>query len=102
MNSNVVKAGKLLRVECGECEVELLGYFIAQRDFTLCEELPEFFETRPEQNEMYKFFHFEFLEEFLKVLMAKGLLVEAEHGTLRLGRDSNDVVMEFTPANEKS
>lgn len=93
----VAKAGKLLCVDRGEySDYNVTGFFVVLRDFDPRAELDEFLSAHPEQRDDYSFEP----DGFLAALLAKGLLLEVEYGTLFLGAYSCHESFSFTPAHE--
>jgi hypothetical protein len=91
------KAGKLLCMDRGEySEYQVTGFFVVLRDFNPRAELDEYLAANPEQRESYSFEQ----DGYLAALMAKGLLLEVEYGTLYLGAYSSHESFSFTPTNE--
>lgn len=93
----IAKAGKLLCVDRGEySDYNVTGFFVALRDFDPRAELDEFLNAHPEQREDYSFEQ----DMFLAALLAKGLLLEVDYGTLYLGTYSSHDSFGFTTAHE--
>lgn len=91
------KAGKLLCLESGEhSEYSVVGFFVVLRDFVPTVELAEHLEAHPEQRDPYRFEK----DSYLARLLAKGLLMEVEYGTLYLGSFSSHESFSFIPASE--
>lgn len=93
----IAKAGKLLCVDSGEYSDYIVhGFFVVLRDFDPLAELAAHLDAHPEQRERYRFRQ----ESYLAALLAKGLLMEVDYGTLYLGGYSNHEELRFTPAAE--
>lgn len=93
----IAKAGKLLCVDSGEySDYSVRGFFVVLRDFDPHAELAAHLDANPAQREAY---HFE-EDSFLAALLAKGLLLEVEYGTLHLTGYSNHEEFRFTPTAE--
>ena len=91
----IAKAGKLLCVDRGAySDYEVTGFFVVLRDFDPLAELEEYLTTHADQREAYSFEQ----DEYLAALLAKGLLVEIEYGTLYLGSYSCFDSLRYTPA----
>lgn len=96
-DKRIAKAGKLLRLDEGECgDYGVVGFFVVLRDFDPMGELEVYKEAHPDQCEHYNFEH----SGFLAMLIEKGLLLEIEYGNLYLGAYSSCDEMRFTPAND--
>ncbi len=93
----IAKAGKLLCVDSGAySDYSVRGFFVVLRDFDPHAELAAHLDANPVQREAY---HFE-EDAFLAALLAKGLLLEVEYGTLYLTGYSSHEEFRFTPAAE--
>ena len=93
----IAKAGKLLCVDSGEySDYSVSGFFVVLRDFEPMAELAAHLEAHPEQREAYSFEG----DSYLASLLAKGLLMEVDYGTLYLGAYSSHEGLGFTPAAE--
>lgn len=93
----IAKAGKLLCVDSGEYSAySVHGFFVVLRDFDPLAELAAHMDAHPEQRERYHFRQ----ESYLAALLANGLLMEVDYGTLYLGGYSNHEELIFTPAAE--
>lgn len=66
------------------------------KDFCPADELAEHLNNNPEQREMYCFEE----DSFLAAVLAKGLLLEIEYGTMHLTDYSSYEEFEFTPSND--
>ena len=94
---NIAKAGKLLCVDSGEySDYNVHGFFVVLRDFEPMAELAAHLQAHPEQRESYSFEG----GSYLASLLAKGLLMEVDYGTLHLGSYSTYESLSFTPAAE--
>ncbi len=92
----IAHAGKLICVDQGEySDYTVLGFFVVLRDFDPKAELELHMEVHPEQKEDYNFRS----DSYLAGLLAKGLLLEIEHGTLYLGAYSCANLFNFTPGD---
>lgn len=79
---STAKAGRLLCVDHGEySDYGVAGFFVVLRDFEPRVELTEFLAANKDQADDCSFEHW----AFLAALLAKGLLLEIEYGTLYLG-----------------
>ena len=90
MTNRVAKAGKLLLVDSGSySDYAVMGFFVALKDFCPQDELAEYLTQEPSNyfNE----------DKFLAILLAKGLLLEIEHGSLHLGSYSSIEDFRFYP-----
>ena len=93
----IAKAGKLLCVDSGEySDYHVTGFFVVLRDFDPRAELDEYLCVNPEQRESYQFQQ----DGYLAVLLAKGLLMEVEYGTLYLGAYLSHDSFFFTPVHD--
>lgn len=93
----IAKAGKLLCVDSGAySDYSVRGFFVVLRDFDPHAELAAHLDANPAQRESYRFEE----DSFLAALLAKGLLLEVEYGTLYLTGYSNHEEFRFTPAAE--
>lgn len=93
----MAKAGKLLCLDSGAySDYSVHGFYVVLRDFDPIAELAQHLEAHPEQRESYHFEH----DSYVATLLAKGLLLEVEYGTLYLGAYSSHEEMRFTPASE--
>lgn len=91
----IAKAGKLLCVDSGAySEYSVRGFFVVLRDFDPAGELAAHLDANPEQRKDYCFQE----DSFLAALLAKGLLLEVEYGTLYLTGYSSHEEFRFTPA----
>lgn len=93
--ARIAKAGRLLCVDSGAySDYSVTGFFVVLRDFDPLAELQEF-EAKPkaEEDEWRGFNE----HAFLASLLAKGLLLEVEYGTLYLGQYSSSDAFRFTP-----
>jgi len=92
----IAKAGKLLCIDQGEySDYSVTGFFVVLKDFDPLAELAKHLEANPEQKERYHFRE----HSYLAFLLAQGLLMEVEYGTLYLGSYGSDDVS-FTPTHE--
>jgi hypothetical protein len=90
--TQIAKAGTLLCVDRGEySNYEVTGFFVVLQDFNPRAEVGEFLAEHPNQKEDYHFNE----DQFLAVLLAKGLLLEVKYGGLYLGSCVDDIG--FTP-----
>lgn len=93
--TRIAKAGKLLSIENGEySDYQVIGFFVVLRDFDPMAELAEHLAADAEQAKPNSFED----EKFLAALLAKGLLLELEYGTLHTGTYGNSRDAWFTPA----
>lgn len=93
----IALAGKLLCVDSGAySDYCVTGFFVGLRDFDPMDELERHLDDAKEQREPCCFKE----GSFLARLLAKGLLMGIEYGTLHLGCDSNSDEVRFTPAME--
>jgi hypothetical protein len=93
----IAKAGKLLCVDSGEySDYSVHGFFVVLRDFDPMTELADHLEAHPEQRESYRFEK----DSYLAALLANGLLMEVDYGTLYVGSYSSHESVIFTPAAE--
>lgn len=93
---SIAKAGKLLCVDRGQySDYGVTGFFLVLRDFDPRAELNEFLNAHPKQRENCCFEQ----DEFLAAILAKGLLLEVEYGTLYLGAYSDVGRFRFIPAH---
>lgn len=93
---NIAKAGKLLCVDRGAySEYEVTGFFVVLRDFDPHTELDEYLDAHADQRDEYNFEP----DGYLAALLAKGLLIEIDYGTLHLGNVSGHDRFRFTPAH---
>jgi hypothetical protein len=99
----IAKAGKLLCVDRGEySDYEVIGLFVVLRDFNPRAELGEYLAANPDDIidhceygvEIHRFNE----DAYFAVLLAKGLLMKVEYGTLYLGSYSNLKSFNFVPA----
>lgn len=90
----LAKAGKLLCVDSGErSDYAVTGFFLALRDFDPMAELIEYRAAHHLAHDD----NFE-KDEFLATILAKGLLIEIEYGTLFLGSYYSCEDFTFTPS----
>ncbi len=88
--SITAKAGSLLLVDSGSySDYSVIGFFVTLRDFCPQDELNEYLMQEPSD-------YFDG-DKFLAFLLAKGLLLEIEHGNLYLGEYSSAEDFRFTP-----
>ena len=93
----IAKAGKLMCVDSGAySDYQVRGFFVVLRDFDPHAELSTYLDANPEQQKDYHFKE----DGFLAALLAKGLLMEVEYGTIYLTGYSSHKEFEFTPAPE--
>lgn len=93
----IAKAGKLLCVDSGVHSGYIShGFFVVLRDFDPHAELAAHLDANPAQREAY---HFE-EESFLAALLARGLLLELEYGTMYLTSYSSHEEFRFMPGVE--
>lgn len=86
MNRSNAKAGSLLQIEHGEySDYTVDGFFLVLKDFSPAAEIDMYLDAHPDQKEQYSFKR----DAFLAAVLAKGLLLEIEHGTLHLGSYSS-------------
>ena len=88
--NTTAKAGSLLLVDSGSySDYSVIGFFVTLRDFCPQNELAEYLVQASDTyfNE----------EKFLAFLLAKGLLLEIEHGNLHLGGYGSTEDFRFTP-----
>ena len=91
----IAKAGKLLCVDSGAySDYSVRGFFVVLRDFDPAAELESYLDEHQEQRADY---HFE-EDGYLAALLAKGLLMEVDYGTLYLTGYSSHKEFMFTPA----
>jgi len=94
---DIAKAGKLLCVDSGEySDYSVHGFFVVLRDFDPNAELAAHLKANPDQRQNYHFRE----ESFLAALLAKGLLMEVDFGTIHLCGYSNHEEFRFTPSSE--
>ena len=97
MKTDIARAGKLLCVDSGEySDYSVCGFFVVLHDFNPHAELELHLIENPEQRKDY---HFK-KDSFLAALLAKGLLMEIEYGTLYLTAYSCASAFRFTPVTE--
>ena len=90
----IAKAGKLLCVDGGEySDYGVVGFFVVLRDFDPLAELAAHLDAQPEQRESYAFSG----DSYVAALLAKGLLLEVDYGSLYLGSYSSYAELRFTP-----
>ena len=90
----IAKAGTLLCVDHGEfSDYGVTGFFVVLRDFDPRAELEEFLSANPAQRGHVGFER----GRYLAALLAKGLLLEIEYGTLYLGSYMSPADFNFTP-----
>lgn len=95
MSENIAKAGKLLCVDSGQySDYSVHGFFVVLKDFYPTIELKEYLIAHPEQIENYSFSG----ERFLAMLLAKGLLLEIDYGTIHLTDYACANEFRFTPS----
>lgn len=91
----IAKAGKLLCVDRGSSsDYNVTGFFVVLRDFDPRAELDEYLTAHADQREEYRFEQ----DAYLSTLLAKGLLIEIEYGTLYLGEYACHESLGFIPA----
>ena len=91
----IAKAGKLLCVDSGACsDYSVRGFFVVLRDFDPDAELELYLDEHQEQRKDYSFEE----DGYLAALLAKGLLMEVDYGTLYLTGYSSHKEFRFTPA----
>lgn len=96
-DKRTAKAGKLLCVSKGTYSgYSVVGFFVVLKDFCPSDELAEHLNNNPEQAKDCCFEE----DSFLAAVLAKGLLLELEHGTMHLTDYSSHEEFEFTPAND--
>lgn len=97
MDVKIAKRGSLLQVDEGcYSDYQVMGFFVVLRDFEPMAELREFLEANPKDETRHRFDN----DAFLTALIAKGLLLEVEKGTLYLGEYSDSSTVTFTPVGE--
>lgn len=97
MNIETAKAGALLCIDGGSySDYQVTGFFVVLRDFTPAIELETYLETNPEERKDYHFTP----NAFLAALLAKGLLLEVEYGTLYLSGYCCVSDVRFTPVKQ--
>lgn len=74
-------------------DYSIRGFFLVLKDFDPIAELELYLSENPVQREPYKFQE----DQFLASILAKGLLLEIEHGTIHLTDYSCASEFEFTP-----
>ena len=90
MTNHIVKAGKLLLVDSGSySNYSIMGFFVTLKDFCPQDELTEYLA----QN----FDNYFIEDKFLAFLLAKGLLLEIEHGHLYLDGNGSYENYRFIP-----
>jgi len=90
----IAKAGKLICIDSGEySNYYVIGFFVVLRDFDPIEELAEYKAALPEGLKPSMFDK----DRYLSGLLAKGLLLEIDAGTLHLGAYSSSDELSFTP-----
>jgi len=90
------KRGSLMKITAGQySDHYTLGFFVVLRNFDPMAEIAEYLGANPKQAEDCSFAE----SEFLRSLIAKGLLLEIEHGELFLGAYSCVEEARFTPAS---
>lgn len=94
MTNHIAKAGKLLLVDSGSySDYSVMGFFVTLKDFCPQKELTEYLAKVPDTY---------FVEDkFLAHLIAKGLLLEIEHGYLHLGGYGSTEDFRFTPTSQQ-
>jgi len=92
------KAGSLLRIESGEySDYSVIGFFVVLREFDPAAELGIYYEAHHEQKEDYAFER----SAFLAFLLAKGLLLEIECGSLHTDSyGETNGYFQFTPVQD--
>jgi len=86
------KKGKLLCLDCGEySDYSVEGFFVVLEDFNPFDKLDEYLKEKPGQATRYEFEY----REYLARLIADGLLLEIDYGTLYLGSYSTCDNMSF-------
>ena len=90
MTNHTAKAGKLLLVDSGSySDYSVMGFFVTLKDFCPQKELAEYLTQEPSDY---------FIEDkFLAFLLAKGLLLEIEHGRLYLDGNGSYENYRFIP-----
>ena len=96
-DNRTAKAGKLLCVSKGAySDYSVVGFFVVLKDFCPAEELAKYLNNNPEQMDNYCFEE----DSFLASVLAKGFLLELEHGTIHLADYGRYAECRFTPAND--
>lgn len=86
MKNDTAKAGKLLMLDYGQySDYGVLGFFVVLKDFKPMDELERYLSANEEQRKDYNFDY----DGYVAHLLAQGLLLEIEHGTLYLGSYSS-------------
>lgn len=94
--NKIAKAGKLLLMDSGDySDYTVVGFFVVLKDFDPMKELEEYKAANPDKAKDYEFGE----DAFLAVLLAKGYLMEVEHGNLYLGSYGCSRDVRFTPSN---
>ena len=94
--TSIARAGTLLSVESGcYSDYGVVGFFVVLKDFDPRAELDEYLSTRPDQNQQYSFEN----DQFLAVILAKGLLLEIKYGVLHLSDYSRIEEFRFAPVD---
>ena len=96
-DTRTAKAGKLLCISKGSySDYSVVGFFVVLKDFFPYKELAERLNSNPDQMDNYCFEE----DSFLASMLANGLLLEIEYGTMHLTDYSNHEEFRFTPSND--
>jgi hypothetical protein len=99
LQQNLAKAGQLLCVDSGSySDYKVLGFFLVLRDFDPVGELQSYLDANPKQSKEYCFKK----DSFFATLLAKGLLMEVQYGTLYLTGYCSSNEFRFKPAKSGS
>jgi len=100
-NNTTAKAGSLLCVDHGEySDYNVRGFFVVLRDFQHRERLDAYL-AEPENREQSERYSFED-DKFIASLIAQGLLLEIEYGTMFTGSYSSHSEFYFRPAHSSA